>query len=112
MELFKIPLTNDKIKTDNLPIKCNSKIVKLYKNFIIELDMSLNCIDYWIKSLDQNYLKIINYKRLNGPQIGSFLDKSLIELKPIKKGEIEISLVEVNCKGPYRELNYNIKIID
>lgn len=111
MELFIIQLSDENIHKD-LPLESNSKTVKLYNNFIIELDISLNSIDYLIKSFDQNYLEIINCKRLNGPQIGSFLDKSVIELKPLKKGVSKLSLIEFNCNGPYRELKYNIKIVD
>lgn len=72
----------------------------------------MNCSDYWMKIFDQTYLKVTKLKRVNGPETGSFLDKGIIEFKSLKKGELNISFVEMNHLGPYKELIYNIKIVD
>jgi hypothetical protein len=53
-----------------------------------------------------------NLKRFNGPQIGSYLDKEIIEFKPIKKGEIRLLFIEMNYLGPYRKVICNLKIVN
>ncbi|MGZ7108052.1 MAG: hypothetical protein ACXVHW_03695 [Methanobacterium sp.] len=98
--------------SNSLPFDSFSKIVKLNEKFKIKLDISLSCSDYWMKIFDQSLLKLTNLKRVNGPETGTFLDKGIIEFKPIKKGELNLSFVEMNHLGPYKELIYNIKIID
>ncbi|HML04848.1 MAG TPA: hypothetical protein VK426_03640 [Methanobacterium sp.] len=53
-----------------------------------------------------------NLQRLNGPQIGSFLDKEVIKFKTMKEGEIKLSFVEIRNSKPHRVLRYHLKIED
>ncbi|WP_414469057.1 hypothetical protein [Methanobacterium sp. ACI-7] len=100
------------INYKEIPVEEIYRSVNLNENFKIKLDISLNCNGQWIKIFDPDYLKITGLRRVNGPQIDSYLDKEIIEFKPLKKGEIKLKLLEINYLGPYREIIYNIKIAD
>ena len=96
---------------DEIPLDYHSKVVKIYEKSKIKIDISLNCSNYWMQIFDQTFLKITDIKKVNGPQNGSFLDKGIIEFVPIKKGELNLSIIEINHLGPYKKIIYNIKII-
>ena len=85
---------------------------KLNEKFEIELHCSLNCDNHWIKIFNEDYLKINCIKRFSGPKIGSFLDKEIIVFKPVKKGKMRLLLIENSILGPFKEIIYNIDIMD
>jgi hypothetical protein len=51
-------------------------------------------------------------ERITGPKIGSFLDKERIIFKTLKTGKTKLIFVENSSLGPYKEIVYNIDIIN
>jgi hypothetical protein len=84
--------------------------VKLNDKFEIELKISINCGNHWIKIFDDDYLKMIKLERITGPKIGSFLDKEYIVFKALKTGKTKLILVENSSLGLCEEIVYNTHI--
>jgi hypothetical protein len=104
----------DRINFDksNIPTEIIENTVKLNDKFEIELNISLNCDNHWIKIFNDNYLKMVKLERIIGPKIGSFLDKERIVIKALKNGKTKLILVENSNLGPCKEIIYNIDIIN
>ena len=86
--------------------------MKLNENFEIELNVSINCGNHWIKIFNDNYLRMVKLEKITGPKIDSYLDKERIVFKALKTGKTKLIFVENSSLGPYKELVYHIDIID
>lgn len=96
----------------SIPTEIIENTVKLNEKFEIELNISINCGNHWIKIFNDNYLKMIKLERITGPKIGSFLDKERIVFKTLKTGITKLIFVENSNLGPYKEIVYHINIIN
>ena len=96
----------------SIPTEIIENTVKLNEKFEIELNISINCDNHWIKIFNDNYLKMIKLERITGPKIGSFLDKERIVFKTLKTGITKLIFVENSNLGPYKEIVYHIDIIN
>jgi hypothetical protein len=96
----------------DIPIEIIENTVKLNDKFEIELKISINCDNHWIKIFNDDYLKMIKLERIRNPKIGSFLDKEYIVFKALKTGKTKLILVENSSLGPYKEIVYHIDIIN